>query len=112
MTPFTTTGVRKLNDAFRTSGLSAAGQWMITAGVQAEGTDFVAAAISAVRSFDSFTPDNDPWHEHDCASINVAGQTLIWKIDCYDPTLSHHSDNAADPAVTRRVLTVMLASEY
>lgn len=112
MIPFTTTGVRELNDAFRKSGSPALGQWLITSGVQAEGADFVAAAISAVRSFDSFNPGNDPWEEHDCATINVVGRTVIWKIDCYDPTLSGYSDNAADPAVTRRVLTIMLASEY
>lgn len=112
MTPFTTTGVRILNDALRTSGSSALGQWLITPGVQAEGSDFVHMAIRAVREFDNFTQDNDPWDEHDCASVNVAGHTLIWKIDCYDPTLTRYSDNAADPALTRRVLTIMLASEY
>jgi hypothetical protein len=37
---------------------------------------------------------------------------IFFKIDYYDRTLTAHSPDPADPAVTRRVITVMLASEY
>lgn len=37
---------------------------------------------------------------------------MIFKIDYYNLNLSGHSPDAADPAVTRRVLTIMLAAEY
>lgn len=104
--------VRDLNDAFRSSGSSARGQWMVTRGIQELGPEFVVLATRAVSSFDSFTPDNDPYGEHDFGSVNVAGQHLFWKIDYYDPSLCFGSEVPADPAVTRRVLTVMLASEY
>lgn len=103
--------IRDLNDAFRTTG-PAAGQWMITAGVQAEGPDFVLLAIRATQAFDAFTPENDPYGEHDFGSLNLAGRHLFWKIDYYDPLLCYGSDDPADPAVTCRVLTLMLASEY
>jgi Protein of unknown function (DUF3768) len=36
----------------------------------------------------------------------------MFKIDCYDPTLSMHSADPADPNVTERVITIMLAEEY
>lgn len=104
--------IRDLNDAFRSSGSSASGQWFLTRGIQAKGADFLAAAFRAVREFDAFTPDNDPHGEHDFGSISLAGEKLLWKIDYYDQSLSYGSDDPSDPAVTRRVITVMLASEY
>jgi hypothetical protein len=78
-----------------------------------------------VGTFDAFTPDNDPYGEHDFGAIyqGVDGVwstsrpvdvavTVFWKIDSYDRELQFGSEDPADPAVTRRVLTIMLASEY
>jgi Protein of unknown function (DUF3768) len=111
MTSTTCNRVRELNDAFRTCG-PVPGQWMLTRGVASMGAEFAVLATTAVRSFDGFTPDNDPYGEHDFGSFRLCGETLFWKIDYYDPSLSYGSDDPADAAVTRRVLTVMLASEY
>ena len=65
-----------------------------------------------MRTFDDFSEDNDPWGEHDFGSFEHNGRTINWKIDYYDLALRFHSPDAADPAVTRRVLTIMLAEEY
>lgn len=78
-----------------------------------------------VETFVAFTPDNDPYGERDFGAI-YQGQdgdwstlrpvdvavTVFWKIDAYDRELRFGSEDPADPAVTRRVLTIMLASEY
>lgn len=44
--------------------------------------------------------------------IEVGGKTVIWKIDCYDKSMTYGSDDPANPALTTRVLTIMLGEEY
>src|SRR3954454_7290707 len=101
------TKVCELNDALRTSGRG--GRVVMTAGIAALAPDEIATIMKAVASFDAFTSDNDPYGEHDCASLTAAGQQVIWKIDYYDLALMGQSPDPADPAVTTRVLTIMLA---
>lgn len=103
--------VQRINDQFRCKG-TGTGSLMVTAGVHALGVIFARAAIEAVRAFDSFTCDNDPYGEHDFGALTVAGERLFFKIDYYDLAVVGHSPDAADVAQTHRVLTIMLASEY
>ena len=103
--------IRDLNDRFRRTGYGN-GTVVITRGVQDRGPDFVQAAFQAVRSFDAFSEDNDPWGEHDFGAAEIDGVKLFWKLDYYDPSLTAGSENPANEAVTHRVLTIMLASEY
>lgn len=103
--------VRELNDRFRTTA-QGNGSVMITSGLQEKGGAFVVAAVNAVQTFDDFSKDNDPWEEHDFGAVEIEGEKIFWKIDCYDPTLTRGSDNPANEALTHRVLTIMLASEY
>ena len=78
-----------------------------------------------VETFDAFTLDNDPYGERDFGVIwqgldgvwstlrpAEIAVTVFWKIDAYDRDLRFGSEDPADPVVTRRVLTIMLASEY
>jgi hypothetical protein len=101
--------ITRLNDAFRKNPAPAV---VVTAGMQALGEEAVVAALEAVRDFDAFTADNDPWGEHDFGSLETAGQRFFWKIDCYDRDLRYHSPDPTDPEVTVRVLTLMLPEEY
>ena len=81
----------------------------ITAGVQALGN--VDAVLRQVQVFEAFTPDNDPYGEHDFGQITLEGTTFFWKIDYYDLDLHMHSPDPSNETVTARVLTIMLAEE-
>ena len=102
--------IRELNDQFRRTFTG--GQVMLTRRVQALGEEAVAEVLTAVRSFSDFTPDNDPYGEHDFGSFEHRSQRFFWKIDYYDASLAAGSPDPSDPAVTTRVLTIMLAEEY
>jgi hypothetical protein len=93
-----------LNDAFRRSGFGV----MMTVGVR--GLEDLNGLMRAVRMFDKFTEDNDPHGEHDFGSIIWHDETVLWKIDYYDHALRGWEDPVSRDC--RRILTVMLVSEY
>jgi Protein of unknown function (DUF3768) len=105
-----TARIRELNDELRHNGIG--GRIMITAGLEARGSEQIARALAAVAAFDNFREDNDPYGEHDCAILSVDNLQVLFKIDYFDRDLSFHSPDPSDPAVTERVMTVMLAEEY
>ena len=105
-----TARIRMLNDELRkdlTNGIA-----VITPGVAALGIEAVDLILKTIRVFDDFCRANDPHEEHDFGAFETGGQIIMFKIDYYDNTLTFHSPNPADPAVTKRVITVMLAEEY
>jgi Protein of unknown function (DUF3768) len=81
-----------------------------------------------IETFDAFTEDNDPHGERDFGCVYQLGdgrwtterprlrederERVLWKLDYYDRELQFASEDAANPAITRRVLTIMLADEY
>ncbi len=81
-----------------------------------------------IETYDTFDEDNDPHGERDFGTIyqlSDGGWTterprlredererVFWKLDYYDRDLQFGSEDAANPAITRRVLTIMLADEY
>ena len=107
----TTSRIRELNDMFRTCFIG--GRVLITEGITDLGDSFTSSCAEAVQRFTDFSTDNDPYGEHDFGSfIHPSGGKVFWKIDYYDLDLKSGSEDPADPAKTKRVLTVMLASEY
>ena len=81
-----------------------------------------------IETFDAFDEDNDPHGERDFGCVyqlcdgrwtterprvrDDERERVFWKFDYYDRDLRFGSEDAANPAVTRRVLTIMLADEY
>ena len=102
--------IAALNDRFRQTYWG--GNIMTTRGVDELDELTSIKLFSAVMHYDDFSEDNDPYGEHDFGKVVIDGQDFFWKIDYYDPTMTFGSENPADPSVTTRVLTIMLASEY
>ena len=81
-----------------------------------------------IETYDAFTEENDPHGERDFGCVYQLGdgcwtterprvcdderERVFWKLDYYDRQMRFASEDAANPAVTRRVLTIMLADEY
>ncbi len=85
---------------------------MCTPGVEA--SPHRTELFEAIKRYDfsQADPGNDPYSERDFGVIDLDGIRYFWKIDYYDRKLKMHSPNEADPSVTTRVLTAMLAEEY
>ena len=110
MTNPQTARIAELNDVLRTTFLT--GTVLLTQGIRDLPDALQSSVIEAVQTFQAFTPDNDPNGEHDFGAFTVEGHKIFWKIDYYAPDMLHGSDDPADPKLTRRVLTIMLAEEY
>lgn len=97
--------IARLNDEFRRAGPTA--DWVPTVGALAL-SDF-PGLIQAVRDFDSFTPENDPWGEHDFGGIPWDNENTFWRIDYYDQALEYGKDPLSPEC--RRLMMIMLVSE-
>lgn len=49
--------------------------------------------------------------ERDRGSFDYRGTTIYFRIDYYDVDLAYGSEDASDPTITRRVLTIMLRED-
>lgn len=115
------TRIAEQNDRFRQrTGLPPAegedavpGVALMTIGIQTLPIPIQLVILTRVREFSDFTPDNDPWGEHDFGIIKLPEVgSVYWKIDYYAPDMEHGSEDPADLSLTQRVLTIMLAEEY
>ena len=102
--------IRTLNDELRKN--FSQGHAVMTTGIAALGAEAVARIVRTIEVYDDFCHANDPYEEHDFGSFEIDGHTILFKIDYYDSTLTGHSVDPSDQAVTKRVITIMLAEEY
>jgi len=100
--------ILKLNDWLRKEGRG--GQVICTTSVITSKN--YNKILNEVRNFNNFNKDNDPYNEHDFGKVTVEGTDYFFKIDYYDKTHTYHSDDPSDQTKTRRVMTIMEASEY
>lgn len=108
-----TAKIRALNDELRSTFRG--GKIAATPGVLGIGN--LPAILKQLSSFSAFDTGNDPHHEHDFGAFKVAAEDgserlVFFKIDYYDCALMMGSPDPADPKLTARVLTLMLAEEW
>src|SRR5260370_29269411 len=102
--------IRELNDQLRRTFQG--GKVVITEGIDALPRDVRVGVMLKIAWCAEFSPENDPYGEHDFGSVEVDGHKVLWKIDAYNADMTGGSEDPTDPSKTTRVITIMLASEY
>ncbi|PLR09144.1 hypothetical protein CFHF_18555 [Caulobacter flavus] len=108
----------RLNDLARKAPRMVNASWLATGGVAAllaEGSveeDRGQVMALALARYASFDEGDDPYGERDFGVLELWGERLFWKIDYYHPDRDEHSPLKWSTELTRRVVTIMLASEY
>ena len=119
--------IARLNDMAR-QAMGVACTAVATVGFRSLSTSDQSRVRELIETFDAFDEDNDPYGERDFGCVYQLGdgrwtterprsrdderKRVFWKFDYYDRDLRFGSEDAANPAVTRRVLTIMLSDEY
>ena len=102
--------IRQLNDEARIHMTD--GVFYATTGIAALPADDQAAILRRVFEFEDFDVEDDPYGEHDFGAFDHKGDRIFWKIDYFDLRMKYGSPDPSNPRVTKRILTIMLASEY
>jgi Protein of unknown function (DUF3768) len=117
--------IARLNDLAR-KAMGVACTVFVTPGFRALDAADQSCVRELIETFDAFTKDNDPHGERDFGAIyqcadgrwtttrpaSCEQERVFWKLEYYDREQKYGSGDPADPAKTRRVLTIMLAEEY
>ena len=122
-----TARIARLNDLAR-SAMGVACTAVATVGFRSLPEADQSQVRELIETFDAFDEDNDPHGERDFGCVYQLAdgrwttdrprvrdderERVFWKLDYYDRDLQFGSEDAANPAITRRVLTIMLADEY
>jgi len=111
--------IAKQNDAFRTSIMLSLkpegvppGKLVMTSGIAAQSDEFRTALIVELINFDAFDEDSDPYEMHEMGVLEIEGEKVWFKFDLYDENYEYGAEDPTDPKRTRRVLTLLLPSEY
>ncbi|WP_062228433.1 DUF3768 domain-containing protein [Aureimonas frigidaquae] len=102
--------IAALNDQFRQT--LRGGAVFMTASVANISSVRLRRMMEAIRTFEGFCEEQDPYGEHDLGSIKDEDERFFWKIDYFDPSMRFGSQDPANPAITLRVMTIMRPEEY
>ena len=122
-----TVRIARLNDRAR-QAMGLACTAFVTVGFRSLPDADQSRVRELIETYDAFDEGSDPHGERDFGAVYQLGdgrwttdrprvrdderERVFWKLDYYDRAMRFASEDAANPAVTRRVLTIMLADEY
>ena len=122
-----TARIARLNDRAR-QAMGLACTAVVTVGFRSLPEADQSRVRELIETYDAFDEDGDPHGERDFGAIYQLAcgrwtterpkvrederERVFWKLDYYDRQMQFASDHAANPAITRRVLTIMLSDEY
>ena len=122
-----TARIARLNDLAR-KAMGIACTAVVTVGFRSLPEADQSQVRELIETYDAFDDGNDPHGERDFGTIYQLAdgcwtterprvcederERAFWKFDYYDRDVQFSSEDAANPAVTRRVLTIMLSDEY
>jgi Protein of unknown function (DUF3768) len=117
--------IARLNDLAR-SAIGVACNAVATVGFRSLPESEQSKVRELIETYDAFTEDNDPHGERDFGCVYQLAdgrwtterprlreeerERVFWKFDYYNRNMQFASEDAANPAITRRVLTIMLPS--
>ena len=105
--------IAELNDKLRQNLFNPGKDKVIlTQGVSNLPFDEQLRILIKVKLFNNFNAGNDPYSQHDFGMIEHSELKYFFKIDYYDTSMEYASDDASNPDITTRVLTIMRADEY
>ena len=102
--------IQQLNDQLRIR--LEGGDVVVTPSVNALPQATQYRVLDAIRTFDDFNDENDPYGTHEFGNVEVDGRSFWFKIDAYDTAFEYGSPDPSDPEVTRRVMTILTPEEY
>ena len=104
----TSSELAALNDRLRHSipNLTFPHLLVITDEVAALSEIKLALLLEKVRTFNSFTDDNNPYGENDFGAVSIEDEKFFFKFDYYYEQLKYYKPGA------RHVLTILHSSEW
>lgn len=108
--------IAKLNDRAR-SGFDPSARIMFTRGCldafcSGDTPSGLVAQAELIKTMRRHRFEEDTYGERDFGEFTFRGERVFFKVDYYDLSLEYGSEDPADPSITARVVTIMLASEY
>lgn len=105
--------VAELNDKLRRNIFhSGKDKVVLTSGFSALPFDEQLRILIKVKEFKDFNKGNNPYGERDFGRIEHNGKDYFFKIDYYNKTMDAGSEDASNPDITIRILTIMRSDEY